>query len=140
MADSSDRLAGLLQVPVEMRSSSNSLPAHAQISLQTAIRDFAPGQRDAVLDVTLRDLELAQFRLAPPFAALAAGYRDTLVDFLGKRPSPRVLIVNKHDSATRRATVRDTLKRLDALDNRRRVLIARLNVRFVPRNVHAALR
>ena len=140
MADSSDRLAGLLQVPVEMRSSSNSLPAHAQISLQTAIRDFAPGQRDAVLDVTLRDLELAQFRLAPPFAALAAGYRDTIMDFLGERPAPRALIVNKHDSATRRATVRDTLKKLDALDNRRRVLIARLNVRFVPRNVHAALR
>jgi hypothetical protein len=32
------------------------------------------------------------------------------------------------------------LKKLDDLDNRRRVLIARLNVRFVPRNVHAPLR
>jgi hypothetical protein len=31
------------------------------------------------------------------------------------------------------------LKRLDTLDTRRRVLIARLNVRFVPRNMHAAL-
>lgn len=138
-ADSSDRLASLLSVPVEIRGSSNSLPAHAQISLQTAIRDFGPVQRDDLLRMILRNLELAQFRLAPPFAVLAAGYRDTLADFLGELNKSRVSPVNKSGTGTRRATVRDTLGKLDALDHRRHDLITRLNFRFVPRNVHSAL-
>jgi hypothetical protein len=138
-ADSSDRLASLLSVPVEIRGSSNSLPSHAQISLQMTILEFDPLQRDDLLRNILRNLELAQFRLAPQFAALAAGYRDTIADFLGELNNPRVSLVNKSESGTRRATIRDTLRKLDALDLRRHDLVARMNFRFVPRNVHSTL-
>jgi hypothetical protein len=138
-ADSSDRLASLLSVPVEVRGSSNSLPAHGRISLQAALLDFGPAQRDDVVSTILRNLELAQFRLASPFAVLAAGYRNTLADYLGESDRPQVSLVNKSEPAARRATVTDTLRKLDALDLRRRDLIARMNFRFVPRNAHYTL-
>jgi len=85
LASSSAQLVELLTVPVEIRSSSNSFPVHAQISLQDAIRRFTPEQRDEELQLKLRDLELAQFRVAPPFAALTSGYCVALADFLGDR-------------------------------------------------------
>jgi hypothetical protein len=121
-AASRDQLAGLLIVPVEFRDSSNSLPAHAEISLQSAIRSFDAAQQSVVLETKLRDLALAQMRMTPPFAALAEGYRAALADFLDedkKNPSP--LIVNSHAVPMRkRASLENTLKRLDALDARRR--------------------
>ncbi len=138
-ADSSDRLASLLNVPVEVRSSSNSLPAHAQISLQAAIRELNPVARDNSLAAVLRNLELAQFRLASPFAALAAGYRDTIADFLGELKKSRVSLVDKSGSSQRRAMVGDTVRKLDALDLRRRNVVAHMNLRFVPRDVHSSL-
>jgi hypothetical protein len=103
-AASRDQLAGLLTVPVEFRDSSNSLPTHAEISLQSAIRSFDAAQQSVVLETKLRDLALAQLRLTPPFAALAEGYRAALSDFLMRK----------------RASLKNTLKRLDALDAWRR--------------------
>jgi hypothetical protein len=137
--DSSVRLARLLSVPVEVRNSSNSFPAHAQISLQAAMHEFGPQQRDDILRTILRNLELAQFRLAPQFAGLAAGYRDTVAGFLGELNKPRVATVNKNGSGKSRATVRDTLRKLDALDNRRRDMIALMNLRLVPRDMQNTL-
>ncbi|HAO78144.1 MAG TPA: hypothetical protein DCQ92_04030 [Verrucomicrobia subdivision 3 bacterium] len=103
-AASRDQLAGLLTVPVEFRDSSNSLPTHAEISLQSAIRSFDAAQQSVVLETKLRDLALAQMRMTPPFAALAEGYRAALADFLMRK----------------RASLKNTLKRLDALDAWRR--------------------
>ena len=121
-AVSRERLPGLLSVPVEFRSDSNALPGHAEISLQSALQHLSPAQRDAVLRTKLRDLALDELRLAPPFGALADGYRNALADFLGelKKPAP-VSIANKQRPTTNRnASLADTLKKLDALDRYRR--------------------
>jgi hypothetical protein len=120
--DSRDRLAGLLGVPVEYRSDSNSLPVPAVISLQDAIRNFEPDARTAVLEIKRRDLELASFRLAQPFSGLAEGYVATLSDFLGdNKKNPAPLFVNRRNAPMRRAaSAETTLKKLDALDARRR--------------------
>ncbi len=85
LASSNDELAERLAVPVAIRNSSNSFPVHAEFSLQDAIRSFSPEQCDEVLSARLRDLELAQFRVATPFAALTSGYCAALADFLGDR-------------------------------------------------------
>ncbi|HEY4416621.1 MAG TPA: hypothetical protein VGO57_13105 [Verrucomicrobiae bacterium] len=85
LADSNEELADLLSVSVEIRDRSNSLPTHAEISWQAAIRNFPPRQRDAVLWAKLRNLELAQFRMATPLAVLTAGYRAALEEYLGPR-------------------------------------------------------
>ena len=118
-AASRDQLAGLLTVPVEFRDSSNSLPAHAEISLQTAIRSFDAAQQSAVLQTKLRDLALAQMRLTPPFAALADGYWTALADFLGE-PKKSPIASSRSVAMRRTASVADTLKKLDDLDARRR--------------------
>ena len=129
-AVSRERLDSLLSVPVEVRGNSNALPAHAEISLQAAFRNLSPAQRDTVAQTKLRDLMLVELRLAPPFGELADGYRVALAGFLGeqKKAAP-VSITNKRGSKmNRRASLEVTLKKLDALDRRRRETEARTTI------------
>ena len=86
-AVSREKLDEILSVPVEMRTASNSLPAHAEISLQAVIRNLDAARQTAILQTKLRDLGLAQLRVAPQFAALADGYRRALADYLGEPQS-----------------------------------------------------
>ena len=118
------QLDEILSVPVEMRSASNDLPAHAEISFQAVIRNFDRSQQAEILQLKLRDLELAQLRLATPFAVLADGYRRALADYLdpGKRIQ-RVPRFGKHPPVeTSLPTVADTVEKLDALDAQRRAV------------------
>ena len=123
-AVSRDKLDAILSVPVELRTASNNLPAHAEVSLQAVIRNWDPARRAAVLQVRLRDLELAQLRMAAPLAALTDEYRRALADYLGqgRHASPAVHL-GKHAPVSSLAILaRDTLERLDALDARRRAI------------------
>ena len=123
-AVSRDKLDEIFSVPVEMRAASNALPAHAEISFQAVIRNFDRSRQVAILQPKLSDLELSQLRLAAPFAVLADGYRLALADYLdpGKRAAP-MLHLGKHPPVVSpQPTVADTLKKLDALDARRRAV------------------
>jgi hypothetical protein len=118
------RLDEILSVPVEMRTASNALPTHAEISFQSVIRNFEPAQQIDILQPKLRDLELAELRMARPFAVLADGYRQALADYLGlgkrTRPMPRV---GKHPPIVRsQPTAAEMLEQLDALDAQRRAV------------------
>jgi len=76
-----------------------------------------------VLQTKARDLAMVELRLAPPFGGLADGYRQTLEVFLGEavivsRPS----VATKHGvTVDERSRVAEALKKLDALDLRRRI-------------------
>ncbi|MFZ0826148.1 MAG: hypothetical protein WAO02_01870 [Verrucomicrobiia bacterium] len=123
-AASRARLDEILSVPVEMRTASNSLPAHAEISFQAVIRNFDRSQQAGILQLKLRDLELSELRMATPFAVLADGYRQALADYLGlgnrTRPMPRV---GKHPPMVlSQPTAAETIDRLDALDAQRRAV------------------
>jgi hypothetical protein len=121
-AASRERLADLIAVPVEFRNEAGALPERMTISLQAAVQNFTPAQRESVFQLKLRDLELAQFRLAPPFSTLAAGYRVALVEFLGSGDESESAGVpnQKKMRVGRSASAAATLKKLDALDARRR--------------------
>jgi hypothetical protein len=123
-AVSRDQLDEILSVPVEMRTASNALPAHANISLQAVIRNFDRARQIAILQTKLRDLELSQLRMASPFAVLADGYRQVLADYLdlGKRARPMQHLGKQPPVVSPKPTVADTLKRLDALDAQRRAI------------------
>ena len=114
----------ILSVPVEMRTASNVLPVHAQISLQAVIRNWDRARQVAMLQTKLRDLELAQLRMAAPLAVLTDGYRRALADYLGsgKRPSLVTRWIKHPFTASSKLTLEDTLKKLDALDARRRAI------------------
>jgi hypothetical protein len=124
------RLAAQLSVLVDERTSSNALPSHAEISLQDALKNLNPAQRDPMLRTKIRDLALIELQLAPPFGQLADGYRVALAGFLGGlQPPARAAIVNKHVSSRRlKVSLADTLKRLDALDRRFREAENRVSV------------
>jgi hypothetical protein len=116
------RLDQLLSVAVEARAGSNSLPAHAEISLQTVIRGMDFAQQMTILQTRLNDLGLAQYRMTPQFAALAGEYRRALANYLGENT------ITITASARQRPPIRSpqgisairTMKKLDELDARRR--------------------
>jgi len=114
------RMRELLSVPVEFRNGSNSLPSHADVSLQIALQNLNPEQRESVVRTKARDFALIELRLTPPFGELADAYRVALEDFLGEsRNVGRPSVMNKHIApVTRKSTVADTIKRLNSLDVR----------------------
>lgn len=135
-AVSRERLDDLILVPVEVRRAASSLPEHQVISLQAAIWQLAPAARTEVLRLRLRDIELAQLRFAQPFAGLAEGYRAALADFLGDDQKHiydgagrDITIGPKHRSMD----VAQVVRRLDALDVRRKAIEARLDASPLPR-------
>lgn len=121
-AASRARLAEILSVPVDYRSASNNLPAHAEVSLQEIIRNFSPQRQISILQTKLRDLQLAELQMPPKFAELTGQYRQALAGYLGEKKSPRWLVVGKHFFASDKNTTSSTLKKLNALDARRRAM------------------
>jgi hypothetical protein len=85
---------------------------HAAISLQAVIRNFDFDRQRAALKVRLRDLQLAQWRMAPQFVALTDAYYRTLAEYLG----------GHNGVAPSKNTSEATLKKLDALDAQRRAM------------------
>ena len=122
-AVSRDKLDAALIVPINVRTSSNSLPAYAEISLQSAIRNFTPPRQTEILQIRLRDLDLIQLRLTPELAPVADGYRQLLADFLGE---------GKRGFFHRRPNVTSAVKQLDVLDARRRDVEAKLMLSVLP--------
>ena len=122
------RLQGLLSVPVEFRGQSNALPSHAEISLQAALQNLNPAERETVLRNKERDLALVELRLAPPFGELADAYRLTLASFLGDlKPATQISVANKHGVLVNpRLGSADAIKKLNALDAGRRAAETRV--------------
>ncbi len=131
---SREQLANLLAVPVEFRASSNALPEHASVSLQTALKNFSGEERENVLRLKERDLELAQFRLSAPFSGLADGYRAALAEFLGDNPPNKKTGTNKRGNPRQSASISEIVKKLDALDARRREFEQKVDANPLPRN------
>jgi hypothetical protein len=133
-AVSREKLAEALFVPVAIRQATNDLPVRTVVTLQVAIQSLEPAPQAEALRVRLRDLELVQFRLTPRLAAVAAGYRAVLADYLGEPPGKSVTRpgakrkVIRHSSSSVAATV----KKLDALDAQRRDIEAELERRATP--------
>ena len=115
------KLDEILSVAVEFRTATNNLPAPTEVSLQSVIQNFDPALQQEILQTKLRDLELAQFQMAPSLAVLTAEYRDALAGYLGQAPLKRVsLVLNKHLKS--KVSARDTIRKLDVLDAQRRAV------------------
>ena len=125
-AVSREKLDAALAVPVDVRYASNSLPTYAEITLQSALKNFPPERQAEIFRTKLRDLELIQLRLTPPLAPVAAGYHQAFTDFLGGK---------KKGFFHRPASASATIKKLDALDAQRRDVEVRLKTSELPLNV-----
>jgi hypothetical protein len=123
-AVSRDKLDEILSVPVQMRPTADALPVYGEVSLQIAIRNFDPAQQAAILQIKLRDLQIAHFRMAPPLAVLADAYRRAIADHLGQdraaAPVPGKL---RHPPVSPPLKkTEDIFQKLDALDAQRRII------------------
>ena len=119
---SRQKLDEILSVPVRFRQASNSLPATAEISLQRVIQSFDPSQQTDILQTKLRDLEIAQFRMAPSLAVLTAEYRNTLAAYMGEpHPTRGARQINKR--VPEKISARDAVAILNNLDARRRAMV-----------------
>ncbi len=120
-AVSREKLDEILSVPVEVWTASNTLPARTEVSLQAVIRNFEPARQVAILQIKLRDLELAQLRMAAPLAALTDEYRRAIAGYLGQNREVRQPAWSKHP-VPQKTGARATLKKLDALDAQRQTI------------------
>jgi hypothetical protein len=140
-AVSRNKLDEILSVPVEMRPASNALPAHAEISFQAVIRNFDSARQAAILQIKLRDLELAQFHMASPLAVLTDSYRRAIAGYLGQgRNTAPVSRWIKHPPVSPpQKNADDTLKELDLLDVQRRTIEATIaSDAFAPQSLNAS--
>ena len=126
LAVSRAKLDEILRVPVQVRTAPNSLPSYTDISLQAVIRNLDPARQNVILQTKLRDLDLAQLRVARPYVVLIAEYRRAIGSYLGQRPAgaaaPSWAARLYHSLSSPGAA--STVKKLDALDVRRRTIEA----------------
>ena len=125
-AYSAGQLDDLLSVAVAVRMSSNSLPSHVEIPLQGVIQNLPAAQQMTIFQTHLRDLRIAQFRMAPQFIALTDAYCRVLAGYLGERleTAPRSSSTRRPVAAPMRLSAAEAVKRLNALDSRRRTVEA----------------
>ncbi len=117
------KLDEILRTPVEVRRTTNDLPAHTDVPLQAVIREWDSVRQAPVINRKLRDLELARLRVAPEFVSLLESYHQVLADFVRHREQAGlVLPVAKFNQPRLKPFTREILKQLDELDARRRAL------------------
>lgn len=123
-AVSCEKLDQILSVAVDFRTSSNALPTHAEVTLQAVIRNFDSSCQTVILQTKLRELELVQLRMAPPLAVLTAEYRAAIADYLGghREQASRFRFGNASSPAFPEANTQETVRKLDALDARKRTI------------------
>lgn len=114
------KLDQIVRTPVEVRRAANELPAHAEVTLQSIIREWDTLRQTPVLNSKLRELELARSRIAPEIAGLAEEYRQAITSYLHRRDQVGLVFpVSKLAQPTVKPIVRDAVKQLDALDVKR---------------------
>jgi hypothetical protein len=127
-AASAVRLDELLVVPVQVRQSPDALPGHTFISLQAAIHYLAPAQVAADFQTRLRDLRVAEPRMAPGLQGLTESYCKVLAGYLGEQTAPtsRPAAVKHPVHLDSTGPGGEVSKQLDELDIRRQALEAGL--------------
>ena len=114
--DSWRKLEQTIHPSVQVRTSTNELPLHAEVSLQTIIRDWDPARQTVQLQAKLRELELVRLRVAKDMIPLVDLYREALTTYLRDRNHVALPFFRRGPSARQaRETV---LRDLDALDGR----------------------
>ena len=119
--ESWQKLDELVRSTVQIRIGTNELPLHAEITLQTIIRDWDPARQTPALESKLSELQMLRPRLAQELAALVDDYCRTIEAYVQNlNHHGFVLPFRKHALLRRNAA--EALQRLDELDARRATL------------------
>ena len=123
VVESWQKLADLLRASVAIRRANDDLPTHAEITLQTVIREWEPLRQTPTIRGKINELEMAQMRVAPPFMVLVSDYRRVLAMYLERRERAASMF-GKFWFFTpgMEKVVREAAQQLDELDARRAAL------------------
>ncbi len=123
VTESWQKLADLLRASVAVRRTSGEMPAHADVTLQTVIREWEPLRQTATIRGKINELEMAQMRVGPEFITLVDEYRRVLTTYLERRERAASTFAKLWLFTPGVAkVVRETVQQLDELDQRRAAL------------------
>jgi hypothetical protein len=120
---------------VQVRFGTNELPLHAEITLQTVIREWDSVRQTQALYTTMREFGLLRLHIDQDFVVLVQDYYQALEGYLLQRDHAGSFLSTKN--AARRRAVEVAIQQLDALDARREAL--RPAARPIPPNQSPAL-
>lgn len=118
------QLDEILFTAVQVRAAASELPIVTQVKLQRVISEWEPSKQSPVLEPKLTQLEALRRRAAAQLVELIMEYEQALDAYVHRR-SPRSRNPRADSGVNSRLLTRDTLKRLDAIDQRLEALRGR---------------
>jgi hypothetical protein len=131
LEESRQKLDQAVQSAVQVRTGTNELPLHAEVTLQKMIREWDPMRQTTALNGTLRELALLRLRIAQEYIGLVQDYAQVIETYLQQRDRGGFALPFTKRAGRRRA-VEVAVQQLDALDARR------IALRPAPKAVAAA--
>ena len=120
-AESWQKLDQAVHAAVQVRTRTNELPLHAELSLQSVIREWDPIRQTQALSNTLRELGLLRLRIPQEYVGLVQDYGQVIEAFFQQRDRSSSNFPYTKRAGRRRA-VEVAIQQLDALDARRMAL------------------
>ncbi len=120
LEESWQKLTRTIHSAAQVRFGTNELPLHAEITLQTVIREWDLAPQTQALNNTLRELVLLRSRIDREFVGLVQDYCLALETYLQERDHAGFVLATK--KAARRRAIETAIQQLDALDARREAL------------------
>ena len=121
LAESWQKLDQAIHGAVQVRTRTDELPLHAEVSLQKMIREWDPIRQTQALSNTLRELGLLRLRIAQEYVGLVQDYYQAIETYLQQRDRGASNFPFTKRAGRRRA-VEVAIQQLDALDARRMAL------------------
>lgn len=112
------KLDQVVRSPVEVRTGTNDLPLHQEVTLQTIIRQWEPRKQTPVLRRELTQLAVLRPRVAPALTGLVNDYHQALEAYV-KGQERKGLSLGLR---SRKSLSEQTIRQLDTLDDRRAAL------------------
>jgi hypothetical protein len=123
LGESWRKLDEILRPPVEVRAGENELPLHAEVSLQTSLREWDRARQVQMLQRKLAELNLLRPRVVAEVVPLVDDYRGAIQNYLRKREaSTGILFFKQRRSWIYDRLAEETIQQLDALDAVREAL------------------
>jgi len=110
------KLDEMVRSAVQVRTSTNEMPLHMGVKLQTIVREWDRPRQDQALRQKVAELQMLRLRLAPELVPLADEYCRALSQYLQARDHSGLPLLKK---TARRHAAEQTVRRLDQLDSRR---------------------
>jgi hypothetical protein len=140
LAESWNKLDETLRAAVEVRASTNELPVHAEVPLQTILREWDAQRLTDALQAKLRELRILSAGIARPLSGLVAGYYSVIDRYLQQRARAGAFgAINAQQTAEQGASAQ-ALVELDMLDTQRETLRSSLKPVLAPPDPPAAVR